>query len=326
VPGSRGRRGRRIGRGSPGRTSEPATERDPEAPRSRLRRVASSPLAVLVAAVSALVTALVVGVGQELFPKENLADRLRPGDAIGVTVSTEEPQAAVPGAVARERLDSPDSQKAIEAIRPPFSDAVANVPLVPASQTRIFLQLTGQRSQPVNVIGMRIRVLRREPPLTGTFLLGPGPQGDTADLVLQATVDDPAPKLSEPAGGSIQQPYFSTHHASLSRGQTVPIVMFMKAAHCYCEWDVAIEYVSDGKTGVTHVGKSGIMRGARGDRPFAITALPPRIQDYGVVYTFPAQGAGDSYYRRVPADQYCSAVSAFYANSYRELALERWAC
>jgi len=174
---------------------------------------------------------------------------------------------------------------------------------------------------------MRIRVLRRETPLTGTFLLGPGPQGDTADLVLQATVDDPAPKLTEPAAGAtIQQPYFSTHHASLSRGQTLPIVMFMKAAHCYCEWDVAIEYVADGKTAVMHVGKSGIMRGDKGDRPFAISALPPRIQDYGVVYTFPAQGTGDSYYRRVPAEQYCSAVGAFYAYSYRELALERWAC
>jgi hypothetical protein len=282
---------------------------------------------VLVAAVSALITALVVGVGQELFPKENLADRLRPGDAIGVTVATDEPQAAVPGAVARERLDSPDSQRAVEAIRPPFPDALGKVQLVPASRTRIYLQLTGRRSQPVNVIGMRIQVLRRQAPLTGTFFLGPGPQGDSPDLVLQATVDDPAPKLTEPAAdASVKEPYFTTHHVSLSRGESVPIVMFVKAAHGYCEWDIAVEYVADGKTAVMHVGKNGIMRGDRGDRPFAISALPPRIQNYGVVYTFPAEGAGDSYYRRISSDQYCSAVSAFYGADYRDLALDRWAC
>jgi hypothetical protein len=326
VPGSRGRRGRPIGRGSPSRTSQSATDRESGVAHSRLRRLLSSPIAVMVAAVSALITALVVGVGQELFPKENLADRLRPGDAIGVTVATDEPQAAVPGAVARERLDSPDSQKTVEAIRPPFPDALGKVQLVPASQTRIYLQLTGQRSQPVNVIGMRIRVLRRQAPLTGTFLLGPGPQGDTSDLVLQATVDDPAPKLTQLADGPVQEPYFSTHHKTLSRGESVPIVMFTKAAHGYCEWDVAIEYVADSKTAVMHVGRNGIMRGDRNDRPFAISALPPRIESYGVVYTFPAQGVGDSYYRRISSDQYCSAVGAFYAAGYRDLALERWAC
>jgi hypothetical protein len=327
VAGSRGRRGRRLVRESAARTRESGAEPQQGAGVGRLRRLLSSPVTILVAAVSALVTALVVGVGQELLPKENLADRLRTGDAIGVTVVADEPQAAVPGAVARERLDSPDSQRAVEAIRPPFPEAVGKVQLVPASSMQIYLQLTGKRSQPVDIIGMRVRVLRRQAPLTGTFLLGPGPQGSSPDVVLQATVDDPAPRLTEVTNGTAaQEPYFASHHVSLARGETVPFVLFAKATRSYSEWDIAIDYVADGKNAVAYVGRNGLVQGNRDSRPFAISALPPRIQDYGVVYTFPADGVGDSYYRRIDSDHYCSAVSTFYGAAYGDRKLHSWAC
>jgi hypothetical protein len=302
-------------------------EREQGKPDGRVRRLLTSPISILLGAFAALVTALVVGVGQELIPKENLADQLRRGDAFTVTVVTDPPHEAVPGAVARERLDSLDSQRAIESMRPPFSEAIGKAQFVPANQTQIYLQLTGQRSQPVNVIGMHIRVLKREPPLSGTLLLGPGPQGSSPDVVLQTTVDDPSPRLIEFGGeSSTREPYFATHHISLARAETVPIVLFATAGHCYCEWDVAIDYLADGKKAVLYAGRGGIVHGDRDARPFAISALPPRIQNYGVVYTLPVEGTGDLYYRRIASDHYCDAVSAFYASAYREKALDRWAC
>jgi hypothetical protein len=188
----------------------------------------------------------------------------------------------------------------------------------------VHLQLTGQRSLPVDVVGMRIRVLRRQPPLTGTLLLGPGPQGSNPNIVLRATVDDPAPKLTEVNGDTVvQQPYFASHHISLSRGETVPVALSTEAVHGYCEWDIAIEYVADGKSAVMYVGRNGIVHGDRDPRPFAVSALPPRMGDYGVVYTFPAYSTGNVYYRRISPDQYCSAVSTFYG---RDSALGKWAC
>lgn len=325
MPSRRHRRKSRSTEAIPDRSEPGSTAADHPGSGSRLRRLLASPVAIALAAISALVTALIVGVGQELFPKENLADRLRAGDAISVTIVTEVPQAGVPGAAARERLDSPSSEKAVEAIRPPFPERVGKVELIPASSAQmVHLQLTGQRSLPVDVVGMRIRVLRRQPPLTGTLLLGPGPQGSNPNIVLRATVDDPAPKLTEVNGDTVvQQPYFASHHISLSRGETVPIALSTEAVHGYCEWDIAIEYIADGKSAVMYVGRNGIVHGDRDDRPFAVSALPPRMGDYGVVYTFPAYSTGDVYYRRISPDQYCSAVSTFYG---RDSALGKWAC
>jgi hypothetical protein len=292
-----------------------------------MRRVLASPVGILLGAFAALATALVVGVGQELIPKESLADLFRRGDPFTVTVVTDPPHEAVPGAVARERLDSLDSQRAIESMRPPFSEALGRSRFVPANQAATYLQLTGQRSQPVNVTGIHIRVLKREPPLTGTLLLGPGPQGSSPDVVLQATVDDPSPRLIESGGqATSREPYFATHHISLSRAETVRVVLFTTASHCYCEWDVAIDYLADGKQAVLYAGRDGIVHGDRDPRPFAISALPPRIQDYGVVYTLPVEGSGGLYYRRISSASYCDAVSAFYASAYPEKALGRWAC
>jgi hypothetical protein len=295
--------------------------------RGRIRRLLTSPIGILLGALAALFTAIVVGVGQELIPKENLADQLRRGDPFAVTVVTEPPHEAVPGAVARERLDSPESQRVIESMRAPFSEAVGKAQFVPANQTQIHLQLTGQRSQPVNVIGMHIRVLKREPPLTGTLLLGPGPQGSSPDVVLQATVDDRSPRLVEFGGqSSTKEPYFATHHISLARAETVAVVLFTAAGHCYCEWDIAIDYLVDGKQSVLYAGRGGIVHGDGDPRPFAISALPARIQDYGVVYALPGQSTADFHYRRISSDGYCDAVSAFYADAYPEKALPRWAC
>jgi hypothetical protein len=324
---SRRRRGRQGSARSLDRTGQGAPGREQGRSGGRIRRLLASPIGILLGALAALFTAIVVGVGQELIPKENLADQFRRGDPFTVTVVAEPPHEAVPGAVARERLDSLDSQRVIESMRAPFSEAVGKARFVPASQTQIHLQLTGQRSQPVNVIGMHIRVLKREPPLTGTLLLGPGPQGSSLDVVLQATVDDLSPRLVEFGGqNSAQQPYFATHRISLARAETVSVVLFTTVGHCYCEWDLAIDYLADGKQSVLYAGRDGIVHGDRDPRPFAISALPARIQDYGVVYTLPAQVTTDFHYRRISSDQYCDAVSAFYAQAYPEKALGRWAC
>ena len=327
MPSSRHRRGRPPAQSSRHPGAGASTGGDEIRSDSRLRRLLASPVGIAIAAISALVTALVVGVGQELLPKELLADRLRPGDPISVTVVPSVPQAGVPGAAARERLDSPTMQRAVEAMRPPFPEALGKTQLVPASQTEIVLQLIGRRSQPVEIVGMHIRVLHREAPLTGSFLLGPGPQGGGPDVLLRATVDDPVPRLTHVVQGTdTQEPFFASHHISLMRGESVPVALFITAGHGYCEWDLAVDYLADGKAATLFVGRNGVVHGERDDRPFAISALPPRIHDYGVVYTFPAQTVGDSYYKRITADQYCPAVRRFYSNAYRERALESWAC
>lgn len=170
-------------------------------------------------------------------------------------------------------------------------------------------------------------MLYQEAPLTGTFLLGPGPQGAGPEVVLQTTVDDRASRLTERTPGMpASEPYFASHHITLSHGETVTIALFTSAVHGYSQWDLVVDYIADGKTAVMYVGRNGVIHGNLDPRPFAISALPPRIQDYGVVYTFPAQTVGDSYYRRINPDEYCSAVCTFYANTYRDRALDRWAC
>ncbi len=181
----------RSGRGrNRKQASRPGARGAPEPASSphRLPGFLRSPATAVVAAAGALLTALVVGVGLELFPVQEIADRLQLGDSIGVTVVSLEPQAGVPGAAARERLASDASARAVEAMRAPLPRTVGGTPLVAIGWTTVYLDLRGRRSRPVDILDMRIRVLARAAPLAGTLLLGPGPQGGDANLVLQATV------------------------------------------------------------------------------------------------------------------------------------------
>jgi hypothetical protein len=259
----------------------------------------------MVTAIGALLTALVVAVGKQLFPTPDVADRLRLGQPpIDVTVTPWATLSAVPGAASRDRLDTPALRPEIDGRAP--GDLPVNLPIVAAGSMSISLELRGQRSAGVDIVGMRVRVLRQGPPLTGTILLGPGPQGASEKVVLETTVDDPVPRLAE--AGS-RQPYFTGHHVTLGLDELFLLTLAPAAARSSLQWDLAIEWVADGRIGTEYVGAGGVVTGDHDPRPFEITAVAPRLSDYGVVYA----ADSDMVYRLLTPDRYCAAEPALQA-------------
>jgi hypothetical protein len=182
------------------------------------------------------------------------------------------------------------------------------LPVIAAHQTGVSLQLQGRRSAGVDIVDMRVRVLGTGPPLTGTLVLGPGPQGADESTVLQTTVDDPVPRLTQ-AGSD--QPYFATHHVTLAHDEPFLLVLTVTAARAAVRWDLEIDYVADGRAGTEYVGAGGVVHGDADPQPFAITATPPRLREYRVVYTTDVRDP-DWRVRLVTPDQDCAAEHALY--------------
>jgi hypothetical protein len=267
-----------------------------------LRSLVRGPRALLAAAIGAVVTAVAVGVVTERISTSDLADRLRFGaPPIGVTVFPFPAMGAVPGAASAGRLDTPAMRRRIDGR--PVSELPDDLPLVAAHATSVLLRLRGEWSAGVDIVDMRVRVLRRGPLLTGTLLLGPGPQGATEGVVLGTTVDDPVPRLVQEGGA---RPYFATHRISLAHGESLDVTLAPRAAHASVEWDLAIDYVADGRTGTEHVGGGGVASDHVDAQPFAITATPPRLSDYQAVYWVDVEDP-DLRVRLLTPDRYCAA-------------------
>jgi len=277
-----------------------------------------SPIGAVGAAVAALLTAVVVGVGLELVPVREIADQLRFGDPISATIVSDPPEAGVPGAATNVTLAGDADQREITNLRPPLPSKVRGAPLVPVGWMAVLVELRGRRSEPVDVLNAHVRVLRCQPPLTGTFLLGPGPQGSEESLVLSTTVDDLAPRL---LGAGDGQPYFPGHRLTLARDETVAMTIEERSTRSYCEWDLALDYVTNGHRGTAYVGSGGVVSGSHDGQPFTITARPPRIERYGAVYGIDTSLTSEFRYERLTRDRYCSVVRVLYRSTFDD-----WAC
>jgi hypothetical protein len=133
----------------------------------------------------------------------------------------------------------------------------------PHSQVR--LVVTGQHERPVLITGLRANVLRRERPLSQTLVFGP-PQGAGENIQVGLDLDSRTPSArSFDDKQFLAEPYFAAHHVSVKPGEQVVFTVRAFTSKCYCEWELLVTAVVDGKDQVFSV--------KDGDQPFRTTAF-----------------------------------------------------
>jgi hypothetical protein len=143
----------------------------------------------------------------------------------------------------------------------------------PHSQVR--LVVTGQHEHPVLITGLRANVLRRERPLSQTLVYGP-PEGAGENIQVGLDLDSRAPSArSFRDGRFLAEPYFAAHHVSVKPGEQVVLMVRAFTSKCYCEWELLVTAIVDGKDQVFRV--------TDGDQPFRTTAFAAA---YDTLYNF----------------------------------------
>jgi hypothetical protein len=141
--------------------------------------------------------------------------------------------------------------------------------------SQVRLVLTGQHERPVLITGLRANVLRREPPVSGTIVYGP-PQGAGENIQVGLDLDSRTPSArSFDDKQFLAEPYFAAHHVSVKSGEQVVFTVRAFTSKCYCEWELLVTAVVDGKDQVFRV--------KDGDRPFRTTAF---ASAYKTIYSF----------------------------------------
>jgi hypothetical protein len=143
----------------------------------------------------------------------------------------------------------------------------------PHSQVR--LVVTGQHERPVLITGLRANVLRRERPLSQTLVYGP-PQGAGENIQVGLDLDSRTPSArSFRDSRFLAEPYFAAHHISVKPGEQVVFTVRAFTSKCYCEWELLVTAIVDGKDQVFRV--------RDGDQPFRTTAFAAA---YDTLYSF----------------------------------------
>jgi hypothetical protein len=134
-------------------------------------------------------------------------------------------------------------------------------------------------------------VLRRERPLSKTLVYGP-PQGAGGNIQVGLDLDSrtrAARSFDDKL--SLAEPYFAAHHVSVKPGEQAVFTVRAFTSKCYCEWELLIEAVVDGKDQVFPV--------KDGDQPFRTTAF---AKSYETIYSFDFfGGTGASSFRQAPS-------------------------
>ena len=134
--------------------------------------------------------------------------------------------------------------------------------------SQVRLVVTGQHERPVLITGLRANVLRRERPLSQTIVYGP-PQGAGENIQVGLDLDSRTPSArSFDDKQFLAEPYFAAHHVSVKPGEQVVFTVRAFTSKCYCEWELLVTAVVDGKDQVFKV--------KDGNRPSARRrSLPP---------------------------------------------------
>jgi hypothetical protein len=144
----------------------------------------------------------------------------------------------------------------------------------PHSQVRLIVM--GQHERPVLITGLRANVLRRERPLSQTLVYGP-PQGADENIQVGLDLDSRTPyaRSFDKDKRFLAEPYFAAHHVSVKPGEQVVFTVRAFTSKCYCEWELLVTAVVDGKDQVFSV--------KDGDQPFRTTAFATA---YKTIYDF----------------------------------------
>jgi hypothetical protein len=160
----------------------------------------------------------------------------------------------------------------------------------PHSQVR--LVVTGQHERPVLITGLRANVLRRERPLSQTIVYGP-PQGAGENIQVGLDLDSRTPSArSFRDNRFLAEPYFAAHHVSVKPGEQVVFMVRAFTSKCYCEWELLVEAVVDGKEQAFTVKDGG--------QPFRTTAFATA---YKTIYSFDFFG-GNRFVKQPPGTKF----------------------
>jgi hypothetical protein len=158
--------------------------------------------------------------------------------------------------------------------------------------SQVRLVVTGQHERPVLITGLRANVLRRERPLSGAIVYGP-PQGAGENVQVGLDLDSRTPSArSFDDMQFLAEPYFAAHHVSVKPGEQVVFTVRAFTSKCYCEWELLVNAVVDGKDQVFSV--------KDGDRPFRTTAFATA---YKTIYSFDFFG-GNRFVKLPPGSQF----------------------
>jgi hypothetical protein len=147
----------------------------------------------------------------------------------------------------------------------------------PHSQVR--LVVTGQHERPVLITGLRANVLQRERPLSKTIVYGP-PEGGGENIQVGLDLDSRTPSARRFNDELfLAEPYFTAHHVSVKPGEQVVFTVRAFTSRCYCEWELLVTAVVDGKDQVFSV--------KDGDQPFRTTGF---ASAYETIYSFDFYG------------------------------------
>jgi hypothetical protein len=127
----------------------------------------------------------------------------------------------------------------------------------------------------VLITGLRTNVLRRERPLSQTIVYGP-PQGAGENIQVGLDLDSRTPSArSFRDKRFLAEPYFAGHHVSVKLGEQVVFTVRAFTSKWYCEWELLVTAVVDGKDRVFSI--------KDGEQPFRTTAFATA---YKTIYSF----------------------------------------
>jgi hypothetical protein len=232
------------------------------------------------------------GIVQQLLSPGQIADSLRGGDPIAVKIDGDVP------------VDFAGSERLDQAALKPMASAggleqeIHSGRLTPANVDIVYLELRGVQSTPVDIRSMSVQCIARRPPLAGTLVVGPGPQGGGLSVALTATVDRPAAPITDRPG----EPYFETHDITVAKDEAVAVTLRATASDYSCTWDLSLTYDAGSRTGTLEVDRLGIVRTGHPAHPFVLTAHAGHVTDYAAVYDWTEFGMP----ALVPPSQFCS--------------------
>lgn len=145
--------------------------------------------------------------------------------------------------------------------------------------TPVRLVLTGNRSSPVLIQGIRARITNRMSPLDGTLVWWPPEgEGEVVTVGLDLDSDQPMARNIRDGGLDLGEPYFNSKNVSLAQGERFEFIVKAFTDTCYCEWELVVDAVAD-------EGQVELAIRDSGGNPFRTTALSesysmPYIADY----------------------------------------------
>jgi hypothetical protein len=113
------------------------------------------------------------------------------------------------------------------------------------SQLRLIV--IGQTDAPVLISGIRAHISKRAPPLSGT-LIYLEPQGEGSNIQIGFDLDSPNPVARTfDQNMDMKEAYFANRHVSVKKGEQVVFAIRAYTSRCYCEWELLVDVVVDGK-------------------------------------------------------------------------------